>query len=63
MRIYLLKKVRVMKMPDDEKKEKDPIDSDEVEIMLDVLWKNLETRCKCEKTHLPRTINFKKTIE
>ncbi len=52
-----------MKMPDDEKKEKDPIDNDEVEIMLDVLWKNLETRRKCEKTHLPRTINFKKTIE
>ncbi|MHA1723724.1 MAG: hypothetical protein ACTSYC_11755 [Promethearchaeota archaeon] len=41
-------------------KEKKQIDEKEIERKLDILWKNWESRRRCEKTHVPKFIQQEK---
>ena len=38
------------------KRENEKSDKDEVDRILESLWNNLESRRKCEKTHIPNYI-------
>ncbi len=43
------------------KKEKQDLDDDEVEKLLDSTWKNWESRRRCEQTHTPEYLKKKKS--
>lgn len=42
-----------------ENEEKKELDDDEVEKIFDSIWKNWESRRKCEQTHIPEYVKKK----
>ncbi|MHA1703722.1 MAG: hypothetical protein ACTSXN_10350 [Promethearchaeota archaeon] len=42
------------------KEEEKELEEDEVEKILDITWKNWESRRKCEQTHTPEYLKKKK---
>ena len=45
------------------KKEEQELEDEEVEKILDITWKNWESRRKCEQTHTPEYVKKKKNKE
>ena len=45
------------------KKEEKELEEDKVEKILDITWKNWESRRKCEQTHTPEYVKKKNNNE